>query len=241
MATWLLKLLADCSSYYRAKRITPQCKCQEADELAHVDVWRSDNLIFGAGIGFWAKLLKGPLGMSPCQTLYPSPWYRKFSSRLSTERLIHPTLQSELPGDTNPRILAKLDIQIANVVFPGHVFSPFFGREKRTWRPGKGAFTDCEYLHIVGYKTAIPLLSKTRLFTSRGGHWMRRKLLILRLDFSTKKHGRECADPGWSRESFGIRLKSRVSTWVPNLAFGFHRIRIYQIVFKPVSEMRVLR
>ena len=31
-----------------------------------------------------------------------------------------------------------------------------------------------------------------------------------------------------------------VSTWIPNLAFGFHRIRIYQIVLSPVSEMEAL-
>jgi hypothetical protein len=99
---------------------------------------------------------------------------------------------------------------------------------------------DCEYLHIVGYKTAIPLLSKTRLFTSRGWSLDEKKIAYSAAGFLHQVAWEGCADPGWSRERFGIRLKSRVSTWVPNLAFGFHRIRIYQCV-KPVSEMRVLR
>ena len=171
----------------------------------------------------------------------------KFSPLLSTEHLIHPTVQSRPSGDTIPRIFTQLGFCNVKLVPQSRSRAKFsllsLDGRSGIGGPRKRAFEYCDYLHIVDYKTANSFFAGFRLFTSRGWSLGEEKLLILRLNFSIKRHGEDTPIRGWSRESFGIRLNDggRVSTRCPELDFGFHRIRIYQIVFGPVSEMRVLK
>ena len=188
-------------------------------------------LQYGGSVGFQDDS-ETPPAMSIVCALYPAE--EGNSHRCSARNILY--IRPDQPSDQMIQSLVFHifdNVKRRKIVLPGHILCPFFGRNMQDWRPGKGASKDCEYLHIVWYKTANPphfkdptlfMLLDQKTFAYCAAEFLHQK--------------GEMGQFGIAMKRFAIRLKSRVpgkpiSRFRPS---WFNSVCIYQMVVDPISE-----